>query len=62
MGFRRFEQLLLDDRRRRFATGEGGTLQHAAENPAAEVSTWPFPETYTTFKQLKESEAPAYQN
>jgi len=62
MGFRRFEQLLLDDRRRRFATGEGGTLPHAAEDPAVEVSTWPFPETYTTFKQLKETEAPAYQN
>jgi uncharacterized protein len=62
MGFRRFEQLLLDDRRKRFATGGGGTLPHAAENPDVEVSTWPFPETYTTFKQLKESEAPAYQN
>jgi hypothetical protein len=62
MGFRRFEQLLLGDRRRRFATGNGGTLPHAAEDPVAEVSTWPFPETYTTFKQLKETEAPAYQN
>jgi uncharacterized protein len=62
IGFRRFEQLLLEDRRRRYATGQGGTLPHAAENPTLEVSTWPFPETYTTFKQLKESEAPAYQN
>ncbi|MDX6455582.1 MAG: uncharacterized protein QOD48_1689, partial [Gaiellaceae bacterium] len=62
MGFRRFEQLLLDDRRRRFATGKGGGLPHAAADPAVEVSTWPFPETYTTFKQLKETEAPAYQN
>jgi len=62
IGFRRFEQLLLADRRRRFATGEGGTLPHAAEDPVADVSTWPFPETYATFKALKESEAPAYQN
>jgi pimeloyl-ACP methyl ester carboxylesterase len=62
MGFRRFEQLLLHDRRRRFATGKGGTLPHAAADPAVEVSTWPFPETYTTFKRLKETEAPAYQN
>src|SRR3954452_21749377 len=59
IGFRRFEQLLLDDRRRRFATGEDGYLPHAAENPAAEVSTWPFPETYATFVELKAREAPA---
>ena len=62
MGFRRFEQLLLDDRRRRFATGEGGTLPHAAEDPNVEVSTWPFPETYETFRVLRAQEAPAYQN
>jgi len=62
MGFRRFEQLLLEDRRRRFATGKGGTLPHAAEDTAVEVSTWPFPETYATFSQLKETEAPAYEN
>src|SRR5207249_4640822 len=41
IGFRRFEQLLLEDRRRRFATGEGGYLPHAASDPVAEVSTWP---------------------
>jgi pimeloyl-ACP methyl ester carboxylesterase len=37
-------------------------LPHAAEDPVAEISTWPFPETYATFKRLKESEAPQYQN
>ena len=62
IGFRAFEQLLIDDRRRRFATGEGGTLPHAAPDPTTEVSTWPFPETYATFKELKASEAPAYEN
>ncbi len=62
IGFRAFEQLLIDDRRRRFVTGEGGTLPHAAADPTTEVSTWPFPETYTTFKALKASEAPAYEN
>jgi alpha-beta hydrolase superfamily lysophospholipase len=62
IGFRRFEQLLLEDRRRRFATGEGGTLPHASADPTSEVCTWPFPETYAVFRQLKESEAPAYQN
>lgn len=62
IGFRPFEELLLADRRRRFATGEDGHLPHAAPDPAAEVSTWPFPETYETFKLLKASEAPAYEN
>jgi fermentation-respiration switch protein FrsA (DUF1100 family) len=62
MEFRAFEQLLIDDRRRRFATGEDGFLPHAAPDPNAEVSTWPFPETFHTFKELKASEAPAYEN
>jgi len=47
-------QLLLDDRGARFVTGEGGFLPHAAPDPAAEVSTWPFPETYETFLALKQ--------
>ena len=62
VGFRRFQQLLLDDRRRRFLTGEGGFLPHAAPDPASEVSTWPFPETYEVFQELKKTEAPAYEN
>lgn len=62
IGFRAFEELLLEDRRRRFRGGEGGTLPHAAPDPSAEVSTWPFPETYETFVELKQREAPNYQN
>ena len=62
LGFRAFEALLLSDRRRRFATGVDGYLPHAAADPATEVSTWPFPETYETFKRLKASDAPAYEN
>ena len=42
IGFRRFEQLLLDDRRARFGSGEDGFLPHATADPASEVSTWPF--------------------
>jgi fermentation-respiration switch protein FrsA (DUF1100 family) len=62
IGFRPFEELLLADRRRRFATGEDGFLPHAAPDPTREVSTWPFPETFETFKALKASDAPAYEN
>jgi len=62
VGFRRFQDLLLEDRRRRFRTGDDGFLPHAAPDPVTEVSTWPFPETYETFVALKASEAPAYEN
>jgi hypothetical protein len=62
VGFRRFEALLLEDRRRRFQTGQEGFLPHAAPDPTTEVSTWPFAETYETFVLLKASEAPAYEN
>jgi fermentation-respiration switch protein FrsA (DUF1100 family) len=62
IGFRAFEQLLLEDRRNRFRTGHDGMLPHAAPDPATEISTWPFPETYQTFVELKASEAPAYEN
>ncbi len=62
MGFRKFEELLLADRRNRFLTGEDGFIPHAVADPNSEVSTWPFPETYETFLQLKQSEAPAYEN
>lgn len=62
LGFRRLQQLVLEDRRRRFGGGEGGVLPHAAPDNVAEVATWPFPETYETFRDLKAAEAPAYQN
>jgi fermentation-respiration switch protein FrsA (DUF1100 family) len=37
-------------------------LPHAAADPATEISTWPFTETYETFVELKAREAPNYQN
>lgn len=61
LGFRDFEAAVTEDRRRRFATGEGGTWPHATD-PANGLSTWPFPETEETFRELKAREAPAYQN
>ena len=39
IGFRAFEELLLQDRRNRFATGEDGFLPHAAPDPTTEVSS-----------------------
>jgi esterase/lipase len=37
-------------------------IPHAMLDYTNNLSTWPFPETYETFKVLKEKEAPAYQN
>lgn len=62
LGFRRFEAAILADRRRRFRDGEEGFFPHAAPDNVAEVASWPFPETYATFKELKAREAPAYEN
>jgi uncharacterized protein len=62
LGFRRFRELLLADRRNRFVTGEDGYLPHAAPDNVAEVATWPFPETFDTFRELKAAEAAAYEN
>jgi fermentation-respiration switch protein FrsA (DUF1100 family) len=62
LGFRRFEEAILADRRRRFTDGDEGFFPHAAPDNVAEISSWPFPETYETFKELKAREAPAYEN
>ena len=62
LGFRRFEAAILADRRRRFSGGDEGFFPHAAPDNVAEISSWPFPETYETFKELKAREAPAYEN
>jgi uncharacterized protein len=37
-------------------------IPHATAEPAQDLGTWPFPETYHTFKALRETEAPLYQN
>ncbi len=63
MGFRRLTKAVLDDRLARFANPDDrGHLPHASLTPETELSAWPFPETYTTFKALQETEAPLYQN
>jgi uncharacterized protein len=62
LGFRKFEAAILADRRRRFRDGDEGYFPHAAPDNVAEISSWPFPETYETFKELKAREAPAYEN
>jgi cephalosporin-C deacetylase-like acetyl esterase len=63
IGYRRLWQTILDDRALRYdKPGERLHIPHATAEPAQDLGTWPFPETYHTFKALKETEAPLYQN
>jgi uncharacterized protein len=63
MGYRELWAAILRDRALRYdKPGERLYIPHATAEPARDLGTWPFPETYETFKQLKETEAPLYQN
>lgn len=63
MGYRELWARILEDRVARYNDPESRlSIPHATAEPAKDLSTWPFPETYHTFKALKESEAPLYQN
>ena len=63
IGYRRLWREILDDRSLRYEKpGERLYIPHATAEPGRDLGTWPFPETYHTFKALQESEAPLYQN
>jgi len=63
MGHRKLWDLILRDRKLRYdKPGERLFLPHASAMPESEVSAWPFPETEATFRAIRESEAPLYQN
>ena len=63
MGYRKLWDLILQDRRNRYADPATRLyIPHATAEPDRDLSTWPFPETYETFKMLKEREAPLYEN
>jgi len=63
IGYRKLWQQILDDRALRYdQPGERGYIPHATAVPDRDLSTWPFPETFHTFKALQETEAPLYQN
>jgi cephalosporin-C deacetylase-like acetyl esterase len=63
IGYRRLWELILQDRRNRYEDPSKRLhIPHATAEPADDLSTWPFPETYHTFKALQETDAPLYQN
>ena len=63
MGYRKLWDVILQDRRDRYVDPATRLyIPHATAEPERDLSTWPFPETYATFKMLKEREAPLYEN
>lgn len=60
MSFRRLQVALLEARRKLAATGEHTYIDHQPHTEA-DLGTWPFPKSRTTFARLKESQAPAYE-
>ena len=62
LAFRQLQALILEDRRRRQRTGEWGTMPMSTANPAAELTTWPFPEVTSAFMKFKDTVAPNHQH
>jgi dipeptidyl aminopeptidase/acylaminoacyl peptidase len=63
MGYRKLWELILEDRRRRYLNqADRLYIPHATAEPDRDLSTWPFPETYHTFRALRETDAPLYEN
>ena len=62
LAFRRLQELVLDDRRRRLAKGEYGYMPMSTEEPDRVLSTWPFPEVTSAFLQFKNTVAPNHEH
>jgi predicted acyl esterase len=62
LAFRQLQALILEDRRRRQRAGEWGTMPMSTANPAAELTTWPFPEVTSAFMKFKDTVAPNHQH
>ncbi len=62
LAFRQLEELILEDRRKRLATGVLGTMPMSTPDPSKELSTWPFPEVTSAFLQFKNTVAPTHEH
>jgi fermentation-respiration switch protein FrsA (DUF1100 family) len=62
--FRKLQQAILEDRRKRFETGEYGYIAMSATptGPDAELATWPFDEVKVVFDELKRAQAPRHEH
>ena len=62
LAFRALEATVLEDRRKRLASGVHGYLPMSSSDPAHELSTWPFPEVKEAFAALQSTVAPNHQH
>jgi pimeloyl-ACP methyl ester carboxylesterase len=62
VGFRALEKAIHEDRVKRYETGEYGYMSMSTANVGKELCTWPFPETYEAFNELKRTVAPAHEH
>jgi fermentation-respiration switch protein FrsA (DUF1100 family) len=62
LGFRRLMAAIKEDRTARLQGGEWGYIPMSPEDPATEVSSWPFPEVKDVFLKLKAASAPAHEH
>jgi hypothetical protein len=62
LAFRDLQALILEDRRKRQATGGWGYMPMSSENPPAELTTWPFPEVTSAFLKFQGTVAPNHQH
>lgn len=59
--FRLLKRTIAEDRQKRFATGEYGTIPMSGD-PASGLSTWPFEEVRSVFVDLKANQAPRHEH
>ena len=62
LGFRRLTAAIKEDRVARLHGGEWGYIPMSADDPATEVSSWPFPEVKEVFLELQAASAPSHQH
>jgi len=62
--FRKLQDAILEDRRKRFETGEYGYIAMSATptGPDAELATWPLDEVKVVFDELKRTQAPRHEH
>ena len=62
IGFRRLRDAVVEDRRKRYSTGEYGYIPMSGPDYATELVTWPFPEVTEVFKNLQATTAPNHEH
>lgn len=62
MGFQRLQAAIMEDRKKRFETGQPGYMPMTAVDFHKTVCTYPYPETNKVFLEIKKKEAPLHEH